>query len=282
MGGKMRMWAILCLMTAGILLTGISRCGSSAQILAAAQCTVMLTVDPPGGGTITPETTPGTWTGNCGTYQMFTITPAAGYQTDTVSFNGSPIGAPPTFGFVVNSNVTLHALFALNQFMITASAGAGGAITPSGAVSVAPGADQSFTFLPDAGYELGDVVADGASRVLVTPLTFTFLAIAEDHAITASFVPTSSHYNGLFTYIYGFPIGTKPNTCQLCHYLHRTLPVSSLVNSYGTAYKDQRLIGRTRYQSYKALETADSDGDGYTNIQEISAGKWPGDAADHP
>jgi len=44
---------------------------------------------------------------------------------------------------------------------ITASAGAGGSISPSGSVSVASGASRSFTITPATGYSIASVLVDG-------------------------------------------------------------------------------------------------------------------------
>ncbi|MFN8586380.1 MAG: hypothetical protein U0704_01160 [Candidatus Eisenbacteria bacterium] len=46
---------------------------------------------------------------------------------------------------------------------ITASAGANGSITPSGAVGVDNGGSQSFTITPAAHYHIADVLVDGVS-----------------------------------------------------------------------------------------------------------------------
>ena len=70
-------------------------------------------------------------------------------------------------------------------FTITASAGTGGSIDPSGAVSVDYGADQSFTITPGTGYHVADVLVDGTSVGAVT--TYTFENVAADHTIAASF-----------------------------------------------------------------------------------------------
>ncbi|KPK22944.1 MAG: hypothetical protein AMJ61_16585, partial [Desulfobacterales bacterium SG8_35_2] len=43
------------------------------------------------------------------------------------------------------------------SYTITSSAGPGGAISPFGDVPVAAGADQTFTIMPDLGYEIADV-----------------------------------------------------------------------------------------------------------------------------
>ncbi|MFA5853449.1 MAG: PQQ-dependent sugar dehydrogenase [Patescibacteria group bacterium] len=77
-------------------------------------------------------------------------------------------------------------------FTVTASASAGGTITPSGAVSVASGTNQVFSITPNSGYQIDDVVVDGASQGALSSYTFTNVASA--HTISASFslipVPT--------------------------------------------------------------------------------------------
>ena len=68
---------------------------------------------------------------------------------------------------------------------ITASAGEGGTIDPSGTVNVADGKSRTFTITPDEGYFISDVKVDGAS---VGPKTsYTFTNVKEDHSITAEF-----------------------------------------------------------------------------------------------
>ena len=50
------------------------------------------------------------------------------------------------------------------DYTITASAGANGTISPSGAVTVSYGASQSFTITPNSGYHVADVKVDGVSQ----------------------------------------------------------------------------------------------------------------------
>jgi hypothetical protein len=69
-------------------------------------------------------------------------------------------------------------------FTITASAGTGGSINPSGAVTVSYGEDQTFTVTPDSGYQITSVLMDGSPAT--APYTF-FDVAAEGHAITATF-----------------------------------------------------------------------------------------------
>ncbi len=71
------------------------------------------------------------------------------------------------------------------SFTITASAGTGGSIAPSGAVVVSSGADQAFVITPDACYTISDVQVDGVS--VGTPPTYTFANVTADRTIAASF-----------------------------------------------------------------------------------------------
>jgi len=68
---------------------------------------------------------------------------------------------------------------------IDAAAGAGGSIVPSGAVQVAQGRSQSFSIVPNAGYDIASVTVDGASVGAVG--SYTFQDVQAGHAIRASF-----------------------------------------------------------------------------------------------
>ena len=70
-------------------------------------------------------------------------------------------------------------------FTITASAGQGGSISPSGAVSVEKNGSQTFTITPSEGYEIADVIVDNVSQGAVN--AYTFENVTEAHTITASF-----------------------------------------------------------------------------------------------
>jgi len=70
-------------------------------------------------------------------------------------------------------------------FTITAYAGAGGSISPSGSVSVTDGEDQTFIIAPNTGYYISAVVVDGTSVGAVA--THTFTNVTSNHTIAASF-----------------------------------------------------------------------------------------------
>jgi len=74
-------------------------------------------------------------------------------------------------------------------FTVTASAGTGGSISPSGAVSVANGGSQAFTITPSAGYVISAVTVDGVSQ---GPLaSYTFTNVTSNHTIAAAFTAST-------------------------------------------------------------------------------------------
>jgi len=83
---------------------------------------------------------------------------------------------------------TVTASFTLKSYTITASAGTGGYISPSGSVSVNYGATQTFIITPNANYSVADVLVDGNSVGAVT--TYTFLNVTAGHTISVSFKNT--------------------------------------------------------------------------------------------
>jgi hypothetical protein len=139
------------------------------------------------GGTITPTgAVPVTY----GASQAFTIASDPAHVVQDVVVDGASVGAVTSYTFSnVTATHTIAVTFA-NVFTITASTGAHGAISPTGAVSVRQGASQTFTITPDANYGVLDVLVDGAS---VGPVTgYTFTAVAVGHTIAASFAPGAS------------------------------------------------------------------------------------------
>lgn len=118
--------------------------------------------------TVTPQDTasgnasfvlPGSLSGD------FTITAAAKSNPDNVKTTLTlTIGAAPT---------------------ITASAGAGGSISPGGSVTVPTGGNQTFTIAPDDGHIIASVTVDGVNRGAIPSYTFT--NVTGDHTISAAF-----------------------------------------------------------------------------------------------
>jgi hypothetical protein len=76
-------------------------------------------------------------------------------------------------------------------YTITATAGDGGTITPSGEVIVAEGLDQTFEFSPNKGYRIRSVTVDGEPQP-VSGNSYTFENVTADHAIEVEFRRASS------------------------------------------------------------------------------------------
>jgi len=75
--------------------------------------------------------------------------------------------------------------FTIDRWTITASAGTGGSITPSGPVTVPAGGSQAFSIAPATGYHVLSLTVDGGP---VTPdTTYSFTNVTADHSIAAAF-----------------------------------------------------------------------------------------------
>jgi hypothetical protein len=140
-------------------------------------------------GTITPS---GPITVHKGASQTYTITPAAGHQARSVIVDGANKGAIASYTFTnIAANHTINAYFKVITYTITASAGAGGSISPSGTAFVNIGTSRTYTITPTAGYHIMDVLVDGASVGAVT--TYAFTDVASNHAISATFEANPSY-----------------------------------------------------------------------------------------
>ena len=74
-----------------------------------------------------------------------------------------------------------------------------------------------------------------------------------------------------------YPSNSFGGSCKVCH------TTGSTTNPYGTDLADNGGTGgNINPATFAAVEGLDSDSDGFTNIQEISAGKLPGDATSRP
>ncbi|SLM32145.1 conserved exported hypothetical protein [Desulfamplus magnetovallimortis] len=71
-------------------------------------------------------------------------------------------------------------------------------------------------------------------------------------------------------------------SCQWCHYKteygRENSNIEQTINAYGNAYKDN---GRNE-SAISRIDELDSDDDGSTNQEEITAGSFPGNASDNP
>ncbi len=108
-----------------------------------------------------------------------------GYEFVNWTENAVQVSADTTYSFTATSNRTLVANFRLKTYTITATAGTGGSITPSGNVNVTHGSNQTFSIAADSGYEISDVKVDSISVGKVS--SYTFNNVTTNHSIQASF-----------------------------------------------------------------------------------------------
>ncbi|MGV1099823.1 InlB B-repeat-containing protein [Thiovibrio sp. JS02] len=123
-----------------------------------------------------------------GTDVTYTITPDAGYKLASLTVDGQPQTLWNSYTFHnVSGNHTINATFEQDvTYVITATAYAGGTISPAGSVAVSKGSDQTFTITPNAGYKVGRVVVDGKYKGAITSYTFTNV-ISNGHTIKVWF-----------------------------------------------------------------------------------------------
>lgn len=138
---------------------------------------------------------------------------ATGYKNLSVLLDGSPVAA--TGSLTMNGPHTLAASAQIQTFTLTASAGANGSISPSGSTTLNYGGSQIYTMTPDPGYQVADVLVDGASVGAVT--SYGFVSLAANHTISATFSPLpqfvltvnkTSGINGVPASTLGYPPGT--------------------------------------------------------------------------
>lgn len=111
---------------------------------------------------------------------------ASGNGNGTVTYNvAGNAGTARTGTITIGDQLFTVYQEAVPVYTITANSGANGTISPSGAVSVNGGTNQTFTITPNANYHVADVLVDGVSVGAVTSYTFT--NVTANHAIAATF-----------------------------------------------------------------------------------------------
>lgn len=136
----------------------------------------------------------------------------------------------------------------ISTFVITASAGQGGTISPTGRVSVNLNANKQFTIQPKDGYVIADVLVDGVSVGAVS--SYTFERVNKNHTIFVTFkvaeavdvanifrdISTSTWcYDAVqFVYVNGLMNGTTTSTFEPNRTLNRGMWVTMLYRMAGS------------------------------------------------
>jgi hypothetical protein len=83
--------------------------------------------------------------------------------------------------------ITELVAFLPDQYRITAMAGEGGNISPSGQVTAYPDDEITFTVIPDKEYDIDKVFVDGEPLSLRDDNTYTFQNVTQDASIAVTF-----------------------------------------------------------------------------------------------
>ncbi|NNC91184.1 MAG: c-type cytochrome [Acidimicrobiia bacterium] len=108
-----------------------------------------------------------------------------------------------------------------------------------------------------------------ASLTLVATIAIALLVVLGDGAAAKDkddFLPT-------FRATYPAAAGTRLDSCSLCHFTNSNGKWDE--NQYAEDFEEAD-------KDFAAVQALDSDGDGFTNYQEIQAGTLPGVASDNP
>jgi hypothetical protein len=123
-----------------------------------------------------------------GMSQTFTITPAANYVLSDILVDNVSVEPVATYTFsniIGNHSIAANFTPITSTYTISASAGTNGSISPSGNISVSQGTSLAFTISANTGYNIQDVLVDGASAGAVASYTFSNVTAA--HSISAAF-----------------------------------------------------------------------------------------------
>ncbi len=122
-----------------------------------------------------------------GSNLQFTIQANSCFQISDVLVDGISQGAISTYTFTnISASHTIAASFTPVTFAITASSGANGTVTPSGASMVNCGSNKTYTITPNGGFAIQSVLVDGISQGSIS--TYTFTNVNTTHTISATFV----------------------------------------------------------------------------------------------
>ena len=191
--------------------------------------------------------------------QTFTITPKLGYKIDKVWVNdvlneGAIATGQYTFENVMEENwlTATFTYLTIEQHTINASVGTtGGTISPAGKITVYTGDDKLFTFTPQAGYKLKEVLVNGVNNLqAVEDGYYLFEDIMSSHTIVGKFEKKN--------YTISSSIGTAGGSIS---------PVGDVTVAHGGS-KAYTITALTGYVIDKVLIN------GENNEQAVTSGKY--------
>ncbi|HEY5326972.1 MAG TPA: ice-binding family protein [Mucilaginibacter sp.] len=173
------------------------------QLIPSSQFAVILSSNPPSGGTTT-----GSGTYNAGTSVTVTATPNAGYNFTNWTNGATIASTSSSYTFALNANTTLVANFAVNTYTLTVTAVNGTVVKNPDQPTYNNGTSVQLTATPNSGYTFTSWSGDATGST--NPLTVVMTA---NKNITANF-SAGVVAAPLFTSIFGAFGGTAGITNQ--------------------------------------------------------------------
>jgi len=167
--------------------------------------TFAITANADGEGFIIPE---GTLNIHSGMNQAYAFDAQEGYEIDKVYINGRHNETAKVNGYYIFEDVRTNQSIEVTfkpitiptvNYVISASAGTNGSITPSGDISVSERASKTFAFEANSGYEIDLVLIDGThNETAKSNGYYTFLEVSENHEILVTFKEKTTGIDEIF------------------------------------------------------------------------------------
>jgi hypothetical protein len=188
----------------------------------------------------------------------FKVDLLASHSKSTLKVTANNVELSPSGNIYTISNIQADQIVriegvAFNTFIINATAGANGTITPSGEVHVNQGGIQSFSMNPDVGYSIDKIIVDGTN--LGNLKSYRFQNVLETHSINATFklgdlynINTSASELSFETYtgIPTEPIEVIINSPDIISGINVTAPPRFQISDKGTKWYSSFNISRTQ------------------------------------
>jgi len=135
-----------------------------------------------GGGQVSPSLAEAGY----GASASIWMVPMEGYHVAGIKDNGKDMPIADTYVMdKMDRDHDVVVTFVADRYRLTATAGAGGSINPSGEFYANCGTDQSFVITPFPGYHISSVMDNGASQPMVG--SYVIHNLADDHNISVDF-----------------------------------------------------------------------------------------------
>ena len=146
--------------------------------------TYIIAAEANSGGSVNPS---GNTVANYGSELTYSFTPDYGFRISDIKVNNISQGSVSSYTFDnITADQNISVTFSpIATYEISAAAGLGGTIIPSGSVTLFEGSDQIYEITPGPDYRILDVIVDNHSMGAINE--FTFSNITSNHTLSVRF-----------------------------------------------------------------------------------------------